>query len=479
MPRPSTWLNPALLGLSLMVPLASLAAGPNRFDTDPRWEGYRNRLVPDDLPVTRQDFGHRTSRKAGGRQAGEIGGRVQRSVTPAYYAKGIEQVTLDQKLNASGRFAVHNDESNTGTLFGWFNAELSRGWRTAHSLAFRIDGNGGKYWVFFEYGTGDWMTGCRGCFEGDAYQTTKTKPFPADGTPHDWTLVYDPAGADGNGLITFTLDGTPYDLPLAPGHKQRGATFNQFGIFNQQAAGGGMDVFFDDLVLNGRPIDLGTDPKWDAKGNHVEFQDRVRRPLHDFGFSPTRHAGGKAAGEIGGLVWRDEAPSYYADKVGPLGLDDALTASGKVAFTGAGSDSGVYIGWFDSTSKRAAPAATEDRAQRNFLAILIEGPSRVGHYFRPCYRCADGGGVTADDGAIVRPDGRVHDWAIRYDPAGAGGNGLITVTFDNKDQSLPLRPGDKARGATFDRFGLFNLQSGGNYVFVYVDDLAYTFRHNP
>jgi len=53
---------------------------------------------------------------------------------------------------------------------------------------------------------------------------------------------------------------------------------------------------------------------------------------------------------------------------------------------------------------------------------------------------------------------------------------MITVTFDGKDQSLPLRPGDKARAATFDRFGLFNLQTGGNYVFVYVDDLTYTSR---
>jgi hypothetical protein len=467
-----------LLAVHLACAAAAIGANAIGFDTDRRWEGFRNRIVPDDLPDTRQDFGYQTTRRAGGKQPGEIGGRVQRSVTPAYYAKTIEPVTLNDKLSASGRFAVHDDESNTGTLFGWFNAEQSRGWRTAHSLVFRIDGNGGKYWIFFEYGTGDWMTGGRGCFEGDAYQTTKTRPFKADGTPHDWTLAYDPAGAEGNGLITFTLDGVRYDLPLAPGHRRRGATFDRFGVFNQQAAGGAMEVFFDDLVLNGRPIDLGADPKWDAKGNHAEFQDRVRRPLHDVGFSPTHFAGGKAAGEIGGVIWRDEKPAYYADRVGPLTLNDPLSASGKVAFTGAGSDSGVYLGWFDSASKKAAGAATEERAQKNFLAVLIEGPSRVGHYFRPSYRSADGDGVTADDGPVIRPDGRVHDWALRYDPAGAGGNGFINVTFDGKDQSLPLRPGDKQRGATFDRFGLFNLQSGGNSVSVYFDDLTYTSRQN-
>jgi hypothetical protein len=354
--------------------------------------------------------------------------------------------------------------------------KASRGWRTAHSLAFRIDGNGGKYWVFFEYGTRHWMTGGKGCFEGDAYQTTRTRPFPADGTPHDWALEYDPDGNGGDGLITFTLDGKAYALPLAPGHKAQGATFNRFGIFNQQTTGDGMDVYFDDLVVNGERLDFDDDPKWEAKGSDVEYEDRVRRPFHDFGFSPTNHAGGKTAGEIGGLIWRDEPPAYYADRVGPLTLNDAFAASGKLAFTAAGSDSGVYVGWFDSGSKRANVSPRGDHSQKNFLAIMMEGPSRVGHYFRPCYRCSDGEGAAPQDGPIIRPDGRVHEWAVRYDPTAAGGNGRITVTFDGSDQAMDLRPGDKGRGATFDRFGLFNHQSGGNYVYVYVDDLSYTSR---
>jgi hypothetical protein len=468
-----------LLPTGLIGPVAaqdSTSPAVVQFDTDPGWDGSRNRLVTGDLPVTRQHFGYRTTQKAGGRRAGEIGGRVQRSLTPAYYAKPIATKTLNDKLSASGRFAVHDDESSTGTLVGWFNDKASRGWRTSNSLAFRIDGNGGKYWVFFEYGTADWMTGGRGCFEGDAYQTTRTKPFRADGMPHDWTLVYDPAGAGGNGLITFTLDGTPYEVALAPGHKARGATFNRFGVFNQQSTGGAMEVYFDDLVLDGAPIDLDSDPKWEGVGNDVEFADRVRRPLHDFGLSPTHFAGGRAAGEIGGVVWRDEKPAYYAADVGRLSLNDSLSASGKLAFTAAGSDSAVYIGWFDSATKRASTPTKGDLAQKNHLAVLIEGPSRIGHYFRPSYFCADGDGVLSDEGPVIRPDGQPHDWALRYDPAGAGGNGQITVTFDGSEQTLALRPGDKARGATFDRFGLFNLQSGGNHVIVYLDDLSYTSR---
>ena len=465
------------------APDAAPAAAVQHFDADPKWDGHRNRLKPDKLRITRQNFGYRTSFKAGGSRPGEIGGRVQRSIRPAYYAMPIRPRSLNNRMTASGTFAVHSDEGSTGTLFGWFNATESRGWRTSNSLAFRIDGNGGKYWVFFEYGTADWMTGGKGCFEGEAYQRTRTRPFAADGTPHHWTLVYDPDANGGAGLITFTLDAKEYQLPLAPGHKERGAAFDRFGIFNQQTTGGAMDVYFDDVEVDGRLFDFEVDPRWEGMGNDAEYEDNVLRPLHDFGFSPTHFAGGKAAGELGGLVWRDERPAYYADEVGPLTLDDPLSASGKLAFTAAGSDSGVYLGWFNSKAKRAKDVVKQDHDVGSFLAVMVEGPSRVGHYFRPAYRNADANGSVPDEGPIIRPDGKVHDWAIRYDPAGAGGNGRITVTYDGKEQALDLRLGDKARGATFDRFGLFNHQSGGNYVYLYVDDLRYTRGrrggHNP
>ncbi len=82
-------------------------------------------------------------------------------------------------------------------MIGWFN-ENRRGWRTPNSLAFRIDGNGGKFWMFYEYGTRNWRTGGGGAFEGEQYQTTPTPPFPADGKPHagrSTTIRRAPTGA--------------------------------------------------------------------------------------------------------------------------------------------------------------------------------------------------------------------------------------------------------------------------------------------
>src|SRR5678816_783160 len=138
------------------------------------------------MPVVRQDFGLTNFQ---GHPA--LGGWVQRSLTPAWFAKVIPGRTLNDKFSASGKFAVTNDSGGSGMLFGWFN-ETSRGWRTPNSLVFRIDGNGGKYWVFYEYGTRGWLTGGGGCFEGEQYQKTPTKPFKADGTKHVWSLTYDP-----------------------------------------------------------------------------------------------------------------------------------------------------------------------------------------------------------------------------------------------------------------------------------------------
>jgi hypothetical protein len=157
-----------------------------------------------------------------------------------------------------------------------------------------------------------------------------------------------------------------------------------------------------------------------------------------------------------------------------LTLDDELVASGTVCLAAASSDSGVYLGWFDSAAKRGKRTAEHEEPQRGLLGVLIEGPSRAGHYVRPAYRTAAGQGAAAGSGPRIRPDGAVHRWMIRYEPAAAEGRGRISVTFDGRAQVLELAPGHRARGASFDRFGLFNVQSGGPFVEVYLDDLSYS-----
>jgi hypothetical protein len=300
----------AMLVAALAV-VAEESPGIRKLDltSDPKWDGYRNRLVPDPPPVVKQDFGFSKTNHAKGKAAGEIGGRSQRSATPATYAKVIEPKTLNDRLHASGRFSVTSAEGGSGVLFGFFAAD-TRGWRASNSMCFRLDGNGGKYWVMFEYGTRHWLTGAGSTYEGK-YQTTKTKPCLADGTPHDWTLDYDPEAESGRGAMTFTLDGKAYRQPLAPGHKADGATFDRFGILNQQTTGDEIVAWFDDLVVDGAAEAFDQDPRWEGNGNRAEFADRVRRPLHDFGYSAgTSRSDGKGArGEIGGVILPQQRPA--------------------------------------------------------------------------------------------------------------------------------------------------------------------------
>jgi hypothetical protein len=347
----------------------------------------------------------------------------------------------------------------------------------------RIDGNGGRYWLFFEYGTRNHRTGGGGAFQGEQYQTTPTPPFETGGLVHRWSLDYDPAANDGNGLVTFRVDNRTYRQPLPPGHRADGATFNRFGIWNQQTAGDHLELYVDDLVVDGGEEPFDVDPRWEGAGNQVEFVERVIRPYHDFGYTLSKHCGGEP-GEIGGIIFRDERPAYYAAPTARLSLDDELRAQGKLAFLKAGSDSGVCFGWFDSSEKRSKETSEYQARQKSYLAVMIEGPSRVGHFFRPCYSTAGGAGHAADgeapDGSlawpVVRPDGQPHTWSMHYDPKGANDRGQIELTLDGRGHSMPLAEGHRREGASFDRFGLFNLQAGGHHVEVYLDDLQFSGR---
>ncbi len=430
------------------------------FSKDPGWSGRNNRPRPADCTDKVQDFGWSAD--------GKIGGRIARSITPADYAKVIPEVTLEHRLRASGRFMVPRSTGGSGVLVGWFHRE-SRGWRTPNSLVFRLDGEPDKVRVLFEYGTRTLKTGGGQTFEG-RYQTTKTPMIPADGTPHVWTLDYDPNGARGAGEITFSLDGKEYRAALAEGHRKDGAVFDRFGILNQQLSGKDLTLWLDSLVIDGRAENLSRDPRWEARGSRARFRDCGVRPLHNFGFTKTRHAGGDA-GEIGGVIWRIESTrpqnfGSYARSIGRLSLDDELVASGRVNLRAASSDSAVLIGWFNSFTPVGAPPL-------NFVGVLIEGPSRIGHYFRPALGTSDEQRMVADRGPVIRPGSASHTWRFHYVPR-PDGSGRMTVALDGEVATYQVDAVKRKGNATFDRFGILSWNRGGHFLEVYIDDLELT-----
>src|SRR5437763_1003210 len=101
-------------------------------------------------------------------------------------------------------------------------------------------------------------------------------------------------------------------------------------------------------------------------------------------------------GELGGIIWRSGRYGYYADRVGPLSLNDRLEARGKVVLNVGPPDSGMYLGWFSSAEKEMSPPQAG-----NFVGVKIGGPTRVGHYFVPAYATAQA--EKAERGTLQHP----------------------------------------------------------------------------
>ena len=485
--------------LILAVPLLrSAAENPpalktEHFDRDPGWEGHNNHIVKTPLPV-KQDFGYSATNFAG-KAAGEMGGAIQRSTKPASYAAALAPAkTLEDRLTASGTFAITKGAPGAGVFFGFFNSQQPGGsGRPIGSLGldFDFEGKGARLAVRLI------TSGNKSCGTFiTPYLPGKFRPTPLkfDGTRYRWTLDYDPQAAGGNGRFTFTMTSdthktqdygklpdlhekeaqarfpntTTFTVDLTSGHKAEGANFDRFGVCNAMKSGGTATMFFDDLQFNGVMQDFSKDPEWIGTGNRISYEDREVTGAHDFGYSAETNFAGGSAGEVGGGLWRSGAFGYYADRVGPVNLEQRLEARGKVRLITAGPDSDMQIGWFNSAAKDKNAGDAE-----NFVGIHVGGPTRIGHYFIPAYATAKGIKGKVEHGPILKP-GKALDWSLIYDPAANGGNGEMRVTLGTESVTLALKPGQKAQGASMDRFGLFTSTAGGQMVKIYLDDLQYS-----
>lgn len=489
-----------------LLAVAARAAEPaaaqtktEHFDRDPDWDAHNNRIPPKPGHVVKQDFGYSPTQFAG-KAKGEMGGRIQRSTTPASYAAPLTPAkTLDDKLTASGSFGITSSQPGAGVFFGFFNSQQPGGsGRPIGSLGMNFDfeREGGRLAVRLI------TSGNKSCGTFiTPYLPGKFRPTPIknDGTRYHWTLDYDPQANGGNGRFTFTLRSdnhpaepipaslpaasqeearkrfphtTTFNVDLPPGYRKEGASLDRFGAMNMMKSGGAVTMFFGDLRYDGKTEDFTKDPGWIGMGNRVRFEDREQAGAHNFGFSAdTSHAGGQR-GEIGGGFWRTEKNwGFYADRVGPLTLEHRLEARGRVKLVAAGPDSDMGFGWFNSADTDAPPSHG-----KNFLGIHVGGPTRVGHYFEPRFITSKGSRGKAGEGPLLKP-GKVFEWSLVYDPAANGGAGEIRATLGGESVTLPLKPGRKAEGASFDRFGLFSTYPGGQMVKIYFDDLEYTVGH--
>jgi hypothetical protein len=465
------------------------------FDRDPGWDAVRNQVeMP--APVKRQDYGYQTGPE--GQRFGRIGGVVWRSIQPSHYGMRLAPVTLEHAFSASGTVALTQSTTTLGyqngsTLFvGFFNAR-EQGWRPVNFVGYRLEGynqpDGAN--VEISYGTRLWTSGGAFVNARGGSQERKVRDLDhdellrlaPDGRRHTWSLQYDPN--EGAGTITLEFDGAVTTQELRPEHRRQGALINRFGLFSAQLPGNELTAYLDDLVIDGRRIDLSRDPDWEGRGNRA-FADPVHYGANDFGYRRTRRAGGRP-GEISGRLWRVQEPEskgYYGDDVGSLTLDDPLFAEGRLAFSQFSVDTGMHIGWFNSREQGWPP--------KNFVGIYLDSYSVLGRFMTPMYGTRNarreqgpegntllGAGMGAMD-TLIYPDGRSYRWALRYDPAAENGHGAITVTLDGRSTTVQLSPSARAEGAEMNRFGVFNMQdNNGKDCVFHLDDLRYTTARQP
>lgn len=481
----TSWSGPWIAFFVIVIGVCNMAAAGERtehFDKDPAWHGHNNRATALEPRAVRQDFGYSRTGHAGS-APGEIGGFITPAAEPAYYAKEIPNRTFKDPLSASGKFMCAKGPFHV--LVGFFNSGTVNEWRTPNSIALRLQGRGDFFYAYVEYCTGRWRAGgdSPGGFATVHDPVTgrhQFKGFASGDKVHKWSLRYDPDGHGGNGSITVTMDDETAICHLDARHKADGATFNRFGVLNIiKSVDGGGEVWLDDVTINGQTESFDRDPRWDEFQNRRSYVTQNVRPRFDFGYSNTRHAGGKAQGEMGGLVFRGDGRytnlmAFYGDRLEALTLVKPMKASGKISLRRAVSDSDVLIGFFHAEHSLESGGSDAIGTPPDFLGVSIGGPSRDGFMFAPSYRLHNTERRTAERGHYILPNGASHDWNFEYSPGTADGFGSINVTLDGRRVSLPLPREHQAMGAHFNRFGLITTHTDGNAQHIYFDDLTYT-----
>lgn len=441
------------------------AAVPARFEDfsrDPGWEGVRNRRLGRCV-TTRQDFG-----AAGG----GIAGLVTRNARPAWYGRRVS-LGWERPWEAAGELVVRGTRAEPfpsgSVMVGAFNS-ANRDWRPPNLTAFQVNADtvegGGDYSISLAYGARDYQQ-AHVAYGGDE--------SPAGfffGRWYRWRLAYDPRESGGRGTITLSIPqaGPPASLVLPASVRRAGADLNRLGVANQvMARGEGLEFALRRLRLNGAVQRPSASGAWEGRGNRASFRDCLTGQPNSFGWTGARDR------RLGGLVARtDEGPlhthAFYADRVSRLTMDDRLHAEGTVRLDRANTDSATLLGWF-----RARPGGGGREGEpQDFLGVAITGPSRIGQYFGAVVADRKGNvGPKSFSGIVLNPGPRTLRWSIDYDAAPRGG-GTIVVRLGNRRVVQRIAHRIRRTGATFNRFGMRNLERGGSFQVAFFDDLRYT-----
>jgi hypothetical protein len=168
----------------------------------------------------------------------------------ACYGDRLGELTLEKPLRASGRVCLRRGVTDSTVLIGFYHSRDSMAANPSQEsglpkcfLGVSVDGPSREGFYFAPAYRDSGGSGGRGAASGNG----PPRIYP-DGMPHDWSLDYSPAAADGRGRITLTLDGKTVGLDLGKSPRKASARFDRFGIITTWVDGNGQTIFFDDLT---------------------------------------------------------------------------------------------------------------------------------------------------------------------------------------------------------------------------------------
>ena len=273
-----------------------------RFDKDPGWEGRNNHSEAFPARTVRQDFGYSPTRHAGGRPRGDRRRSSPPPPSPRTTPGRSRAKTFDDPLTASGMLACAR--AGVHVLVGFFNAGTVNEWRTPNTIALRLQGRGDVFYAYVEYATsrgGPAATapaGSPGPRPDDRARTSPAGSRP--GSPHTWSLTYDPDGNNGRGRRHRDARRRDGRLPPRRGPQgRRGDVRPVRPAAVMKSADSAGEVWLDDVTVDGETDDFDARPGLGGVGNRRTYETANVRPRFDFGYSPTHYAGGQAPGELG------------------------------------------------------------------------------------------------------------------------------------------------------------------------------------
>jgi hypothetical protein len=223
------------------------------FTQNPRWDGRNNRqTMPSSIVRPWFDFGFSDTNFAHGKGKGELGGQIFRGdcrypERMACYGDRVGPLALDKPLKASGKIAMTRGVSDSATLFGFYNSIDSMRSNTSQSdglpesvVGIHIEGPSSEGFRFYPVLR----------VKGDRSRFGRVREFPSvypDGKGRDWSMEYNPDGAEGKGQITVMLDENSNTLDLEAGDKAHSTKFDRFGIVTSWIDGNSQDVYWDDI----------------------------------------------------------------------------------------------------------------------------------------------------------------------------------------------------------------------------------------